>query len=137
MACCAGIGRWWDSGTGVDEMVDWDFIVIFWRNVFVSPLGIPIEAPPPFPKYHLSPRTIAVTNPLSRYVAMHTMQEDDNVNTQSLAPDENQSNGYLDAGMGSRSQSRRPGKEGRSASLVFAAVGGMLLPLLTQVGHAH
>ena len=67
------------------------------------------------------------------------MQEDDNINTQSLAPDENQSNGYLDGGMsGSRNQSRRPGgKEGRSASLVFAAVGGMLLPLLTQVGHAH
>ena len=69
---------------------------------------------------------------------MHTMQEDDNINTQNLAPDENQSNGYLDPGMGSsRNQSRRPGKEGRSASLVFAAVAGMLLPLLTQVGHAH
>ena len=63
---------------------------------------------------------------------MHTMQEDDN--SQSVAQDENQSNGYLDAG--SSRQSRRP-KEGRSASLVFAAVAGMLLPLLTQVGHAH
>ena len=48
-------------------------------------------------------------------------------------------NGYLDAGSSSRGgQARRPGnKEGRSVSLVFAAVGGMLLPLLTQVGHAH
>ena len=48
-------------------------------------------------------------------------------------------NGYLDAGSSSRGgQSRRPGnKEGRSVSLVFAAVAGMLLPLLTQVGHAH
>lgn len=62
---------------------------------------------------------------------MHTMQEDD---MQSAAQDESQSNGYLDAGNGR--QSRRP-KEGRSARLVFAAVGGMLLPLLTQVGHAH
>ena len=62
---------------------------------------------------------------------MHTMQEDD---TQSVAQDENQSNGYLDAGSGR--QSRRP-KEGRSVSLIFAAVAGMLLPLLTQVGHAH
>lgn len=68
---------------------------------------------------------------------MHTMQEDDNMNMQSIGQDEqNQSNGYLDSGMSGRSQSRRP-KEGRSASLVFAAVGGMLLPLLTQVGHAH
>ena len=73
---------------------------------------------------------------------MHTMQEDDMLNN-TTQDSENQSssmmNGYLDAGSSSRGgQSRRPGnKEGRSVSLVFAAVGGMLLPLLTQVGHAH
>ena len=62
---------------------------------------------------------------------MHTMQEDDNHMT---AQEESQGNGYLDAG--SSRQSRRP-KEGKSPKLVFAAVGGMLLPLLTQIGHAH
>ena len=61
---------------------------------------------------------------------MHTMQEDD---SQIMAQEESQSNGYLD-GVGR--QSRRP-KEGKSARLVLAAVGGMLLPLLTQIGHAH
>ncbi len=59
---------------------------------------------------------------------MHTMQEEDG---QNLAQDEGQSNGYLEAAGGR--QSRRP-KEGR---LVLAAVGGMLLPLVTQIGHAH
>jgi len=62
---------------------------------------------------------------------MHTMQEEDG---QNLAQDEGQSNGYLEAAGGR--QSRRP-KEGRSARLVLAAVGGMLLPLVTQIGHAH
>ncbi len=62
---------------------------------------------------------------------MHTMQEEDG---QNLAQDESQSNGYIEAGGGR--QSRRP-KEKRSAKLVLAAVGGMLLPLLTQIGHAH
>lgn len=59
---------------------------------------------------------------------MHTMQEED---SQSAAQDESQMNGYLDG-----RQSRQP-KPGRSAGLVFGAVGGMLLPLLTQIGHAH
>lgn len=66
----------------------------------------------------------------SRYVAMHTMQEAD---SQAAVQDESQSNGYLD---GDIRPSRRP-KEGRSARLVLAAVGGMLLPLVTQIGHAH
>lgn len=65
-----------------------------------------------------------------RYVAMHTMQEED---SQNGAQDESQSNGYLD---GDGRQSRRP-KERKSARLVLAAVGGMLLPLITQIGHAH
>ena len=74
---------------------------------------------------------------------MHTMQEDDMLNNPTQDSENQHSsmsmNGYLDAGGNSgRGQARRPGsKEGRSASLVFAAVGGMLLPLLTQVGHAH
>ena len=142
MACCAGVGRWWDGRAGVDEMVDGRVVVIFRGNVFVSPPTLP-------------PKTTMKYDPLTRsqprYVAMHTMQEDDMINTTPLDPDSQSSgmmsmNGYLDAGPSSSMRggggggpsSRKPGnKEGRSASLVFAAVGGMLLPLLTQVGHAH
>ena len=67
---------------------------------------------------------------MPRYVAMHTMQEED---SQSGALDDSQSNGYLD---GDGRQPRQT-KEGKSARLVLAAVGGMLLPLITQIGHAH
>ena len=62
---------------------------------------------------------------------MHTMQEEDN---QSPTQDEIQVNGYLGEAPS------RPGKgqrDARSPKLVMAAVGGMLLPLLTQIGHAH
>ncbi|KAL9125749.1 MAG: hypothetical protein Q9217_005096 [Psora testacea] len=66
------------------------------------------------------------------YVAMHTMQEED---TSNGLQDESQSNGYLDAGSGR--QSRRGQKASRNPGLVLASVGGMLLPLITQIGHAH
>ena len=62
---------------------------------------------------------------------MHTMQEEDG---QNAFQDENQGNDYLESGGGR--QSRKP-KEKKSAKLVFAAVAGMLLPLITQIGHAH
>lgn len=62
---------------------------------------------------------------------MHTMQEEESSHS---TQDENQSNGYLEAGNGR--PSRQP-KEGKDPRLVLAAVGGMLLPLLTQIGHAH
>ncbi|KAG8531442.1 uncharacterized protein KY384_003071 [Bacidia gigantensis] len=39
-------------------------------------------------------------------------------------------------GAGSARQQRK-GKESKSPKLVLAAVGGMLLPLITQIGHAH
>ena len=69
------------------------------------------------------------------YVAMHTMQD-----TSSAALAEDTSgfgNGYLD-GYRRGSESRPSNhKEGRSFKLVAAAVGGMLLPLITQIGHAH
>lgn len=63
---------------------------------------------------------------------MHTMQE---VDTGSV-PEEISGfgNGYLDGG---HRRDSRPAKEGRSSKLVAAAVGGMLLPLITQIGHAH
>lgn len=62
---------------------------------------------------------------------MHTMQEDD---SHTGMAEEMQGNGYLD-GPGARGMRRQ--KEGQNPRLVLAAVGGMLLPLLTQIGHAH
>ncbi len=60
---------------------------------------------------------------------MHTMQDEDKESTE-----ESQGNGYLDMGNGRQS---RQAKGGKDARLVLAAVGGMLLPLITQIGHAH
>lgn len=65
-----------------------------------------------------------------RYVAMHTMQEED---SQTTAQEESQGNGYLESG----GRPSRRQKGGRNPRLVLAAVGGMLLPLITQIGHAH
>ncbi|MCJ1305284.1 hypothetical protein MMC08_008098 [Hypocenomyce scalaris] len=64
------------------------------------------------------------------YVAMHTMQEDD---SGGHGHGETHGNGYIDGGMGRDARQ----KEGKSLRLVMAAVGGMLLPLITQIGHAH
>ena len=61
---------------------------------------------------------------------MHTMQDED---SQNAGQDESQSNGYLESG----GRPSRRAKGGRNARLVLAAVGGMLLPLITQIGHAH
>ncbi|KAL8921590.1 MAG: hypothetical protein Q9172_003949 [Xanthocarpia lactea] len=68
------------------------------------------------------------------YVAMHTMQETDISGV--VEETAGFGNGYLDGGGGHRRDSRQ-GKEGKSLRLVVAAVGGMLLPLITQIGHAH
>ncbi|KAI4228440.1 MAG: hypothetical protein L6R36_001631 [Xanthoria steineri] len=63
------------------------------------------------------------------YVAMHTMQETD---ISGLVEDTmGFGNGYLEGGGGHRRDSRQM-KEGKSLRLVAAAVGGMLLPLITQ-----
>lgn len=63
---------------------------------------------------------------------MHTMREDDG--PQPSGYEENHGLGYLDVG-NTREGSRQ--KPERSLKLVLAAVAGMLLPLLTQIGHAH
>jgi zinc transporter 9 len=60
------------------------------------------------------------------YVAMHAMQEDGSGHDHS-AP-----NGYIDGGPGAQRKHHRPQMRD-----TFAAVGGMLLPLLTQIGHHH
>lgn len=66
------------------------------------------------------------------YVAMHTMQEVDSGSA--VEEFSGFGNGYLDGG---HRRDPRQAKEGRSSKLVFAAVAGMLLPLITQIGHAH
>ncbi|KAL8746619.1 MAG: hypothetical protein Q9184_007722 [Pyrenodesmia sp. 2 TL-2023] len=66
------------------------------------------------------------------YVAMHTMQEVDTAGVQEETS--GFGNGYLDGG---HRRDARQAKQGRSSKLVAAAVGGMLLPLITQIGHAH
>ena len=63
---------------------------------------------------------------------MHTMRESDG--DHGTVHEENHGNGYLDVGHG-RDAGRQ--KAGTSLKLVMVAVAGMLLPLLTQIGHAH
>jgi len=63
---------------------------------------------------------------------MHTMQEDEGAHGGGY--EESHANGYLDVNHG-RDAGRQKG--GPSLQLVLAAVAGMLLPLLTQIGHAH
>ncbi|MCJ1344251.1 hypothetical protein MMC31_002454 [Peltigera leucophlebia] len=72
------------------------------------------------------------------YVAMHTMQDSENPPT-SISSDYisgGDGNGYPDGSLHGRGQ-HRLAREGRSLKLVFVAVVGMLLPLITQIGHAH
>ncbi|CAL3970606.1 unnamed protein product [Diplocarpon coronariae] len=61
------------------------------------------------------------------YVAMHAMQEDASLESSSHA---HFANGYTDAGL----QRKQPKPQMRDT---LAAVGGMLIPLLTQIGHHH
>lgn len=60
-----------------------------------------------------------------RYVAMHAMQEDSHEHSH------NSSNGYTDGGSAPRTKPKPQMKD------TLAAVGGMLIPLLTQIGHHH
>lgn len=64
---------------------------------------------------------------------MHTMQESDT----SSPTEEGFGNGYLEGGGHGRDMRQGGGARKRSLKLVAAAVGGMLLPLVTQIGHAH
>ncbi|KAL8627406.1 hypothetical protein Q9189_006896 [Teloschistes chrysophthalmus] len=76
------------------------------------------------------------------YVAMHTMQENDISGVEVEETMGGFGNGYLDSSGGGgmhRRDSWQGGKQQpvRSLKLLAAAVGGMLLPLITQIGHAH
>ena len=63
---------------------------------------------------------------------MHTMNDEEG--HAGAMQEDGQSNGYLEAGT---ARQPRRGKESKNPKLILAAVGGMLLPLITQIGHAH
>ncbi len=101
-------------------MVDGDAVAVFcWY--------IPVSLPSSFVHFLKSrslSRHLKVVKK-NRYVAMHAMQED--------SPHEHShssSNGYADT-----SSQRK--KEKPQMRDTLAAVGGMLIPLLTQIGHHH
>jgi hypothetical protein len=89
-------------------VVDWDAALVLRRNVLVS--------------IYLQFYDTLLTRP--RYVAMHAMQEDS-------SHDHSTSNGYAEGSSSQRKQSRPQMRD------TLAAVGGMLIPLLTQIGHHH
>lgn len=98
--------------------------------------------------YTRNPR---LTSSLSfRYVAMHTMQDTNpsahshsshtSHHSHSQSFSSHETNGFLDgphgyAGPGDPGRGRKEG--GMTLKLTLAAVAGMLLPLITQVGHVH
>jgi len=65
---------------------------------------------------------VVASTDLDRYVAMHSMTEATN------PQDEPVVNGYLDAPFGKTTMSKTD---------IVLVVFGMLLPLVTQIGHAH
>lgn len=65
---------------------------------------------------------IITTTDLGRYVAMHSMMEATSPQEEPVV------NGYLDAPFG---------KPNMSKTDILLVVFGMLLPLVTQIGHAH
>lgn len=60
---------------------------------------------------------------------MHTMQD--------TGHDHARANGHAQNGYADPYAQTAPKEEGPTLRDTFATVGGMLLPLLTQVGHAH
>jgi hypothetical protein len=87
--------------------VDWDVAAFFWGDISV---GYP--SPP-----HAKEILIKY-----RYVAMHAMQEEP-------PHDHSSSNGYAESPGVQRKQPKARMRD------TFAAVGGMLIPILTQIGH--
>jgi hypothetical protein len=100
--------------------VDGDVAFVFCWNVFVSFFS---HFTP------LSPLRSRVNN-LCRYVAMHAMQED--ASHDHFSHSISNSNGYAEGGSGSQRKAPKPQMRD-----TLAAVGGMLIPLLTQLGHHH
>lgn len=78
------------------------------------------------------------------YVAMHIMKEDDTGGGDGHGTGDESENGFTNGSLDHRSnsypgtQAQQPYRKNRkSLKLVMAAMGGMLLPLITQIGHAH
>ena len=63
------------------------------------------------------------------YVAMHTMQEGQHSHETT--------NGALENGYAESYAQQSPKNEGLNLSDILMTVAGMLLPMLTQIGHAH
>lgn len=84
-------------------------LVLLWRNFSVSA--------------NIGTSSLTITDSTS-YVAMHSMSEA----TSSHSHDDPTANGYMDA---------YPGTDSLSKSDIAIVMFGMLLPLVTQVGHAH
>ena len=97
-------------------MVDGDVVVIFRGDIFVSPVLLLLST------YLITLGILLMRR--DRYVAMHAMQDDSTHTTY-------EQNGYAENG---NSQRTKPKTQMRDT---FAAVGGMLIPLLTQFGHHH
>lgn len=64
---------------------------------------------------------------------MHTMQD----NGHGHHNHDSSQNGYANTNVYDEFQARAPRQEGPTLTDTFVTVGGMLLPLLTQFGHAH
>lgn len=64
---------------------------------------------------------------------MHTMQD----TTHSHSGDHAGQNGYSEVNVYDGYQTPAPKQEGPTLTDTLACVGGMMLPLLTQFGHAH
>jgi len=100
-------------------VVDGHALIILRRDVFVS---VHPEQEPCFP--------LVWTDPASRYVAMHAMQEE---HGGSQGHERHPSlNGYSDNNSAAQKKDSRPQMRDTVATVV-----GMLLPLLTQFSHHH
>jgi hypothetical protein len=82
--------------------------LFLWWHISVSPL--------------LRLIVIQALTDFTRYVAMHSMTEATNPQEEPVI------NGYLDAPLGKQTMSKTD---------ILIVIFGMLLPLVTQIGHAH
>jgi len=89
-----------------------------WLGVMFLGRNLPVRLP-----FCIS-QTFSQALTSSRYVAMHSMAEATSTHSQ----EDPTANGYMDA---------YPGRDGLSKSDISIVTVGMLLPLITQIGHAH
>ena len=90
------------------DLVHWMGAVFLWRHILVSLSPSPTLQP--------------TLTDLTRYVAMNSMTEATNPQEEPVI------HGYLDAPLGKQTMSKTD---------ILIVIFGMLLPLVTQIGHAH